>query len=114
MADEAGSTWPGEEQQRVLRQLDRMVAAGRVTTQEAERLRGATDAAGFEAVLGEIRARHAGPELEAAVQAGQLTGAEAEDLRHRIGHGDHPRGLRRRLHQWSRPRRPGPPPMPGE
>ena len=55
MADEAGRTWPGEEQQRVLRQLDRMVAAGRVTAQEAERLRGAQDADAFEAVMGEIR-----------------------------------------------------------
>jgi hypothetical protein len=108
MADEADSIWPGEEQQRVLRQLDRMVTAGRVTTQEAERLRAARDAAGFEAVMSEIRARHAGPELEAAVRAGQLSGAEAEDLQHQIRRGDHPRGLRRRLHQWSKPHRPPP------
>jgi hypothetical protein len=106
MADEAGSTWPSEEQQRVLRQLDRMVAAGRVTTQEAERLRGAQDADAFEAVMGEIRARHAGPELEAAVQAGHLSGAEAEDLRHRIRRGDHPRGLRGQLRQWAKPHQP--------
>jgi hypothetical protein len=108
MTSAADSTGPGGDQQRVLRQLDRMVAAGRVTAQEAERLRAARDAAGFEAVLGEIRARHAGPELEAAVQDGQLSGAEAEDLQHQIRRGDHPRGLRRRLHQWSKPHRPPP------
>jgi hypothetical protein len=108
MVDEAGRTWPGEEQQRVLRQLDRMVAAGRVTTQEAERLRRAQDAADLESVMGEIRARHAGPDLEAAVQAGQLTGAEADDLKHRIRRGDHPRGLRGQLRQWAKPHRPPP------
>jgi hypothetical protein len=108
MAEQADSTWPGEEQQRVLRQLDRMVAAGRVTAQEAERLRGARDAATFESVLGEIRSRHAGPDLAAAVQAGQLTGAEADDLRHQIRQGHHPRGLRGQLRRWARPHRPPP------
>ena len=103
MADEAGPAGPGEEQQRVLRQLDRMVAAGRVTAQEAERLRSARDPAAFESVLAEIRVRHAGASLEAAVQAGELTAAEAEDLRHRIGHGDHPRGLRRQLRHRPEP-----------
>ena len=107
MADNTDRTWPGKEQQRVLRQLDRMVAAGRGTAQEAERLRGARDAADFESVLGEIRARHAGPDLETAVQAGQLTGAEADDLRHQIRQGHHPRGLRGQLRRWSVRRRPG-------
>jgi hypothetical protein len=106
MTSAADSTGPGGDQQRVLRQLDRMVAAGRVTAQEAERLRGAPDAAAFEAVMGEIRARHAGADLDAAVAAGQLTRAEADDLQHRIGQGDHPRGLRGQLRRWAGHRRP--------
>ena len=106
MASAADSTGPDDDRQRVLRQLDRMVAAGRVTAQEAERLRGAPDPAAFEAALGEIRARHAGADLDAAVAAGQLTRAEADDLQHRIGQGDHPRGLRGQLRRWTGHRRP--------
>ena len=106
MASAAESTGPGDDQQRVLRQLDRMVAAGRVTAQEAERLREAPDAAAFDAAMGEIRARHAGADLDAAVAAGRLTRAEADDLQHRIGQGDHPRGLRGQLRRWAGHRRP--------
>src|ERR1700679_4183177 len=84
MDDQADRDGLGAEQQRVLQHLDRMVSTGRVTAAEAERLRGAADVAAFDATLAEIRARHAGPDLDAAVTDGQLTQPEADELLDRL------------------------------
>ncbi|MGH3188889.1 MAG: hypothetical protein ACRDPY_03210 [Streptosporangiaceae bacterium] len=100
MDDTETGDWPGEDEKRILQQLDRMVAAGRITQQEAERLRSADNAGTFEAVMGEVRARHAGPEMDAAVAEGRLTQAEADDIVHRLRRGEHAPGLRKQLRQW--------------
>jgi len=81
-----------------------MVKAGRITPEEAERLRAAGDADAFQATLGEIMARHAGPDLEAAVVAGGLTQPEADDLMHQLRRGEHAPGLRGHLRQLARHR----------
>ncbi len=48
---------------RIIGQLDKMVASGRVTEQEAEQLRASEGTSEFEHVVGEIRARHASVDL---------------------------------------------------
>jgi polyhydroxyalkanoate synthesis regulator phasin len=100
MDDNAGSGELGGEQRRVLQHLDRMVSAGRVTAEEAERLRGAGDVAAFDAALAEIRTGHAGPDLDAAVADGQLTQPEADELLDRLRRGEHSPGLHKRVRPW--------------
>ena len=79
---------------RLLGRLDRMVEAGRVTDEEAQRLRAAANPAETDAAVGAIRARHAGGKLEAAVACGALTRAEADDILRRLRGGDHSAALR--------------------
>jgi polyhydroxyalkanoate synthesis regulator phasin len=97
MDDQAGRDGLGAEQRRLLQHLDRMVSAGRVTAEEAERLRGAGDVAAFDAALAEIRAGHAGPDLDAAVADGQLTQPEADELLDGLRRGDHSAALHQRV-----------------
>ena len=46
-------------EQRIIDQVDRMVASGLITSEEATQLRGAPGTDGFEEVIVAIRARHA-------------------------------------------------------
>ena len=80
--------------ERILARLDHMVAAGRITPDEAARLRGAGDAEDFEQAMGGIRARHAGARLDAAVDGGHMTRGDADEWIERLRGGDHPRELR--------------------
>jgi len=57
--------------ERLLEQLGRMVETGRVTETEAARLRAATDSDEFDDAARDIRVRHAGAHLDAAVEGGQ-------------------------------------------
>lgn len=82
---------------RLLGSLDRMVEAGRVTEQEAELLRAATNPSEFENAVRAIRVRHAGVELDASVADGSLTRSEADALVDRLRHGEHGGGLRARV-----------------
>ena len=52
-------------EERIIQQVDRMVAAGRITEEEAAELRATEGTPGFDAVVGAIRARHAGAHLQA-------------------------------------------------
>jgi hypothetical protein len=94
--------WPGQSEQRILRQLDRMVATGRVTRDEAERLRSADGPEAFQTALGEVRVRHAGTPLDAAVAGGQFSQPEADQLLERVRRGDHSPELRKQLRQRHR------------
>ena len=47
------------QEERIIEQLDNMVAAGRITPDEAARVRATAGTAEFHAALGAIRARHA-------------------------------------------------------
>ena len=82
------------QREKILARLDHMVAAGRVTPDEAARLRDADDAEEFELAMGAIRARHAGARLNAAVDSGHMTRGDADEWKGRLRAGDHPRELR--------------------
>lgn len=58
--------------------LARMVAAGRVTTEEAQRVRDAQTDDERAAAIRTIQVRHARERLATAVAAGELTAAEAD------------------------------------
>jgi len=84
---------------RLIESLDRMVESGRVTQDEAVRLRAARgDAEAFDSVATEIRVRHATPKLMAAVERGKMTQTEADIALEQLRAGEHPRSLRARLH----------------
>ena len=84
-------------EERILRQLDKMVASGQITPEEAERMRVAQGKPEFEAAVLDVRLRHAGERLESAVSAGQMSQQEADDQLERLRKGEHPKGLRARL-----------------
>ena len=84
-------------EERILQQLDKMVASGQMTQDEAEHLREAQGKPEFEAAVLDVRLRHAGELLDSAVRAGQMSQQEADDQLDRLRKGEHPRGLRARL-----------------
>jgi polyhydroxyalkanoate synthesis regulator phasin len=84
-------------EERILQQLEKMVASGRITEEEAAELRSAEGTAQFERTVGTIQARHAGEQLESAIAAGEMTQDEADAYLDRLRRGDHPKGLRARL-----------------
>ena len=91
-------------EERILEQLDKMVASGRITEDEAADLRAAQGTEQFERAVGAIQARHAGEHMGRAVAAGDMTPEEAVVYTERLQSGDHPTGLRARLSKYRRPR----------
>jgi hypothetical protein len=83
--------------ERLLERLNHLVRSGQLTAEEATVLRAATNAEDFEAAVVRIRTRHAGARLDAAVEAGKMTEAEAKANIERLQKGEHPRGLRAHL-----------------
>ena len=92
-------------EQRLIGQIDKMVTSGRITEDEAVRLRAAEGTPEFDAAVGEIRARHAGAHIDGAVRAGEMSQQEADGYLERLRSGEHPKGLRARLAKY----RPGKP-----
>jgi hypothetical protein len=90
-------------QDRIIERLDTMVAAGRITPEEAAALRAAEGTPDFDAATGAIRARHAGKHMEGAITSGEMSKAEASGYLERLRRGEHPEGLRARLRKH-RPR----------
>jgi polyhydroxyalkanoate synthesis regulator phasin len=92
-------------EQRIIEQLDAMVASGRITQEEAGALRAAEGTPQFGVVVGAIRARHARAHLQAAVAAGEMSQAEADANVAQLRRGEHPDGLRAkvRLHRSPSP-----------
>jgi hypothetical protein len=83
---------------RLIESLDRMVVSGRVTQEDAARLRAAGDSVEFDVAVREIRVRHATPKLVAAVEVGKMTQAEADRALAGLRAGEHSSSLRARLH----------------
>lgn len=84
---------------RVPRRLDRLVSSGRLTAEEADRLRVGADGEVDEEVLVGIRARHAAAKLDAGVAAGEIDREEADAIRVRLLSGEHSAELRARLNR---------------
>jgi hypothetical protein len=78
----------------IIEQLEKMVASGRITPEEAVRLRATAGTAEFDSVLGQIRARHARVHTDAAVAAGRMSGEEADATLDRVRRGEHTAALR--------------------
>ena len=88
---------------RIIKQLDKMVQTGRMTEDEAQRIRDAGGTPEFEEAVLNVRVRHASEQLDAAVADGEMTRAEADGQLQRLRDGEHPKGLRARLRMHRRP-----------
>jgi hypothetical protein len=84
----------------LLKQLDRLLASGRITSAEADRLRAATNRDEFDTAARGISVRHAQAQLDAAVEAGEMTEEEARNQLEVLRNGEH----RRTFRGHSRPR----------
>ena len=83
--------------ERIIERLDQMVSTGRITADEAMRLRAAAGTAEFDAVMASIRARHAEAHTDAAVAAGTMSPEDAADSLERVRRGEHSTDLRRHI-----------------
>ena len=81
-------------EQRIIEQVDKMVASGRITPEEGERLRAAQGTDAFEEAVANVRARHAQAHTNSAVSDGRMSQAEADGLLERVRSGEHSRELR--------------------
>jgi hypothetical protein len=84
--------------------LAKMLAAGRITADEAERVRAAAERGEVDDTVAEIRLGHVKDRLDAAVANGELTAEEADAVLERVAAGERPRlprGRRRVLRRRS-------------
>jgi hypothetical protein len=84
------------EQERVIEQLDRMVASGRIPPGGVSSARRCEDA-GVRRGEGDHPGPHARVHTDAAVAAGTMSPHEAEASLERVRHGDHSSELRRHI-----------------
>jgi polyhydroxyalkanoate synthesis regulator phasin len=82
---------------RVIKRLDRMVDSGRLTDEEADRIRAAREPGEFDRVARDISVRHAQARVSAAVADGSITKQDAAEFVERLKTGEHPRSLRAHL-----------------
>jgi len=80
--------------ERIMEQLDKMVASGRITPDEAARLRATAGTSEFDAAVAAIRARHAQAHTDRAVEEGRMSEDEADGYLERVRDGEHSRELR--------------------
>jgi hypothetical protein len=83
--------------ERIIERLDTMVASGRLTAEEAARLRATAGTPEFDEALAAIRARHAQVHTDAAVAAGTMSPADAASALARVRDGEHSGDLRRHI-----------------
>jgi hypothetical protein len=84
-------------EERIIARLDAMVAARRITEDEATRLRASVGTADFDDVVSGIRARHAQAHTDDAVATGRMRSDEADGLLERVRAGEHSSKLRRHI-----------------
>ena len=87
----------GKRRKRLAERADQMAKSGRLTRQEAERLRSADNPGEFDEVVRNIRVRHAGAKLGAAVEDGSVTREDADGFLDRLRSGEHSAALRSQL-----------------
>jgi YHS domain-containing protein len=91
-----GST-SARQRERIVATLDRMVASGRLTQVEADRLRNAAEPGQFDAALRSVRVRHARAKLAMATRDGSLSREDADAILDRLRKGEHSRAIRSHL-----------------
>ncbi len=84
-------------EQRIIERLDAMVASGRMTAEEAARLRATRGTEEFEVALAGIRARHAQVHTDEATAADRMGPDEADALLGRVRAGEHSKDLRAQI-----------------
>lgn len=105
MIEELENQTSWKKRERLVERLDHMVESGRVTEDEANRLRAASGPAEFDDATRSISVRHAKARLDAAVEDGGMSQEEADGFLARLRNGEHPRSLRAHLGKFrSRPR----------
>jgi hypothetical protein len=82
---------------RMMQRLDAMVANGRITAEEAARLRAAEGTPEFEEAVARVRARHAQAHTDPAVAEGTMSQEEADRLLGRVLAGEHSTELRKQV-----------------
>lgn len=83
--------------QRVIERLDAMVENGRITPDEAVRLRASVGTEEFDRVMSEVRARHASEHTAQRVHDGAMSQEVADQLLARVRDGEHSPELRRQI-----------------
>jgi hypothetical protein len=91
--DETPLTHPVTDGPRLMARLERMLAAGRITSEEAARLRTASGTDELDREAKQIRMRHFRAQVNAALADGRLSRSEAEALLDRLAQGESPRVL---------------------
>ncbi len=71
-----------------------MLAAGRITPEEAASVRLAEDDRARESALGAIRLRHARERVQVAVVSGEMSEGDAAAFLERVANGEEPKALR--------------------
>ena len=87
---------------RMASRIDKMLAAGRITEEEADRVRAAAESGDLGTAVNEIRARHVREWVAHQVQAGHLSQADADEVLERAERGEDPGSIRsalRRRHE---------------
>ncbi len=101
MTDKSHEPLTPRQRSRILEQLDKMVGKGQMTEEEAARLRVASSDAEFDSVIRDVRARHAGQRIDAAVRSGSMSQQEGDDILAGVKRGEHSMSFRTRLRQHS-------------
>jgi hypothetical protein len=81
---------------RIEERVTKMLKAGRITEEEAERVRAAAAQGEADSVVHEIRLKHIKARVDVAVADGQLAPEEADTLLERAASGERPRFPRHR------------------
>lgn len=97
MSDDLEFSKDANRRRQLLDRLDRMVAGGRLTADEAGRLRAAEAPEEFDAAVREVRVRHAGAAMDARIAEGAMSREEADGLLERLRQGEHTSGIRAHL-----------------
>jgi len=82
----------------VLERVERMVRAGRISKEDGDRLRAAAAAGGVDEAVADVRRKHAGARVAAAVESGRVSRDDGIVLLERLERGESPeqvlRGVR--------------------
>ena len=84
---------PEIDRERLRARVDSLLAAGRITTEEAARVRAADDPAELDLFIRAIQRRHATEWVDRQVATGRLDPEAADAMRRRLAAGEDPRAI---------------------